>query len=150
MTEEQKQRVRSTFGKAERIPEILGLAFYRRLFELDPTLRPLFRHDIQEQSRKLMATLKMAVDSMEQPKEILAAIQSLGRRHIQYGVKEQHYDTVGTALVWALEQTLGSKFDTAAREAWLELYGWLAKVMKEAASAAEKGFDTSRFFARTP
>jgi hemoglobin-like flavoprotein len=150
MTEEQKQRVRSTFAKAERIPEILGLVFYRRLFELDPGLRPLFRHDIREQSKKLMATLKMAVDSMEQPKEILSAIQALGRRHIQYGVKEHHYETVGKALMRALEETLGPDFDAMARAAWLELYHWLAGVMKEAAAAATKSFDTGRFFAATP
>jgi len=38
MNDEQKHRVRSTFAKVERIPEIVGLVFYRRLFEVDPTL----------------------------------------------------------------------------------------------------------------
>lgn len=150
MTDEQKQRVRSTFTKAERIPEIVGLVFYQRLFELDPALRPLFRHDIQEQSRKLMSTLKMAVDGLEQPKEVQMALQALGRRHIQYGVKEEHYDTVGAALLWALEHTLGAEFDAPVRAAWLELYTWLADTMKEAARAAAKSFDTSRFLASAP
>ncbi len=147
MTEEQKQQVRRTFAKVERIPEIVGLVFYRRLFELNPALRHLFQHDIQEQSRKLVSTLKMAVDSLEQPREVTAALQALGRRHIQYGVKEEHYDTVGAALLWTLEYTLGPEFDPAVRESWLELYSWLANTMKEAASAAAKSFDTSRFVA---
>jgi len=145
MNDEQKHRVRSTFAKVERIPEIVGLVFYRRLFELDPTLRRLFRNNIQEQSRKLVSTLKMAVDCLEQPREVQAALQALGRRHIQYGVKEGHYVTVGAALLWTLEYTLSSEFDSSAQEAWLELYTWLANTMKEAASAAEKSFDTSRF-----
>lgn len=147
MTGDQKRIVRATFAKAERIPDVVGLVFYRRLFELDPTLRPLFRHDIQEQSRKLMSTLKMAVDSLDQPKEILGALQSLGRRHIQYGVKEEHYDTVGAALLWALEQSLGADFTAAAHTAWGELYNQIADVMKDAARAASQSFDTSRFFA---
>jgi hemoglobin-like flavoprotein len=150
MTEEQKRLVRGSFARAERIPEILGLVFYRRLFELDPALRPLFRHDIHEQSLKLMTTLKMAVVSLDQPKEILGALQALGRRHIQYGVKESHYETVGNALLWALEQTLGPQFDAGARAAWLELYTWLANIMKDAARESSKSFDTGRFFAPAP
>jgi hemoglobin-like flavoprotein len=150
MNDEQKQRVRTSFAKVERVPEIVGLVFYRRLFELDPGLRRLFRHDIQEQSLKLVSTLKMAIDSLEQPREVQAALQALGRRHIQYGVKEEHYDTVGAALVWTLECTLGPEFDAAVRASWLELYNWLAETMKEAARAAEKSFDTSRFLASAP
>ena len=150
MTEDKKRLVRATFARAERIPEVVGLVFYRRLFELDPALRPLFRHNIHEQSLKLMSTLKMAVESLEQTKEILGVLQSLGRRHIQYGVKEEHYDTVGTALLWALEQSLGDDFSPSAHTAWSELYSQIADIMKDAARAASQSFDTSRFFAPRP
>jgi hemoglobin-like flavoprotein len=145
MTEEQKQLVRSTFAEAERTSEIIGLIFYRRLFELDPKLRPLFHHNIEEQSKKLMATLKMAVEGLERPSGLTAAIQALGRRHVQYGVKEEHYDTVGQALLWALENALGEAFTAEARSAWFAVYTWLATTMKMAAAEAARSFDTTRF-----
>src|ERR1043166_1060172 len=104
LTEEQKKLVRDSFSRAEHMFEVVGLNFYQRLFELDPSVRSLFQHNIQEQSKKLMATLKMVVDGLEHSHELVSSIRSLGRRHIQYGVKEQHYDTVGQALLWALEK----------------------------------------------
>jgi hemoglobin-like flavoprotein len=147
LTEEQKKLVRASIGRAERMAEVVGLNFYQRLFQLDPTLRPLFQNNIQEQSKKLMATLKMVVDGLDYSQELVASIRSLGRRHVQYGVKEHHYDTVGEALLWALEKGLGPEFPPEARRAWLTVYTWLAATMKEAAAEAQSSFDTTRFTA---
>src|SRR5882724_9212664 len=145
LSEEQKKLVRTSITRAERMAEVVGLNFYKRLFELDPKLRPLFQHNIQEQSKKLMTTLKMVVDGLEYSHELVASIRALGRRHVQYGVKEQHYDTVGEALLWALEKTLGSDFSPQTRSAWGTVYSWMAATMKEAASEAQASFDTTRF-----
>jgi hemoglobin-like flavoprotein len=150
MTAEEKQLVRTTFSKAERIPDIVGLAFYQHLFTIDPDLRPLFRHDIHEQSKKLMATLKLAVDALDRPADLVPALQALGRRHLQYGVRDEHYDTVGVALLWTLEHALGTDFSPKARQAWSQVYAWVASTMREAALLAAAGFDTSRFTAPTP
>jgi hemoglobin-like flavoprotein len=117
------------------------------LFELDPKLRPLFQHNIQEQSKKLMATLRMVVDGLEHSNELVSSIRSLGRRHVQYGVKEQHYDTVGEALLWALEKALAPDFSIQTRIAWRTIYEWMAGTMKEAAAEVQASFDTSRFTA---
>jgi hemoglobin-like flavoprotein len=147
LTEEQKKLVRNSFKKAERMADVVGLIFYQRLFELDPKLRPLFQHSIQEQSKKLMATLKMVVDGLERSHELVASIRALGRRHVQYGVKEQHYETVGEALLWALEKALGTEFPPQARNAWHTVYDWIAATMKEAAAEVQATFDTTRFTA---
>jgi len=147
LTEDQKKLVRASITRAERMAEVVGLIFYKRLFELDPSLRRLFQNNIQEQSKKLMATLKMVVDGLEYSQELVASIRSLGRRHVQYGVKEHHYDTVGEALVWALEKGLGAEFPPEARNAWITVYTWLAATMKEAAAEAQSSFDTTRFMA---
>ena len=147
LTENQKELVRAAFRQVERIADVVGLIFYRRLFELDPNLRPLFQHNIQDQSRKLMTTLKMAVDGLEHPNELTFALRALGRRHVQYGVKNQYYDTVGEALLWSLQDALGADFTPEARSAWLTVYLWLAGTMKDAAAEVEASFDTRRFTA---
>jgi len=147
LTEQQKKLVRETFNRAERMADVVGLIFYKRLFELDPKLQPLFQHSIQEQSKKLMATLKMVVDGLDYSHELVSSIRSLGRRHVQYGVTEQHYDTVGEALLWALEKALGPEFTPEAHGAWLTIYNWLAATMKEAAAESQASFDTTRFTA---
>lgn len=58
-------------------------------------------------------------------------VTELGRRHKGYGVEDQHYDTVGAALLWTLEQGLGSAWSPAAAEAWGVTYGFLSSVMCE-------------------
>jgi hemoglobin-like flavoprotein len=102
MTPEQITLVQTSFGQVLPIADTAAALFYQRLFELDPELRPMFRGDMQEQGRKLMAMLKLAIDGLTRLDELVPAVQSLGRRHIGYGVRDQHYDTVAAALLWTL------------------------------------------------
>ena len=108
--------------------------FYTRLFQLDPSLRPMFAHsDMKEQRKKLMQMITVAVRGLERLNELVPAVEALGRRHVQYGVTDSHYDTVGAALLWTLEQGLGEAFTPETREAWTATYLTLARVMKGAA-----------------
>ncbi|MCB9497727.1 MAG: Globin domain protein, partial [Fibrobacteria bacterium] len=115
--------VESSFEKVKPIAAQAAELFYGRLFELDPSLKHLFKGDMTEQGRKLMATLAFAVAGLRQPETILKAVQELGRRHVGYGVQDAHYDTVGQALLWTLEQGLGADFTSEVRSAWAEVYG---------------------------
>jgi hemoglobin-like flavoprotein len=109
--------------------------FYQRLSDIDPKLRPLFKGDMAEQGRKLMAIIGTAVANLGQNDSILRAVKQLGERHSGYGVKTLDYDTVGEALLWTLEQGLADAFTPPVREAWTVCYGTLADIMKAAAVA---------------
>ena len=54
MTEKQKRMVQESFGKLEPVIEQAGEMFYNRLFEVDPSLRQLFKVSTKEQARRLM------------------------------------------------------------------------------------------------
>jgi class 3 adenylate cyclase/hemoglobin-like flavoprotein len=129
--------VQSSFEKVKPIADKAAELFYNRLFELDPSLRPLFKGDIKEQERKLMATLALAVEGLRQPDKIIGPVQKLGRRHVGYGVKAEYYNIVGEALLWTLAQGLGEEFTTPVRKAWEEAYTFLSEIMKEAAAELE-------------
>jgi hemoglobin-like flavoprotein len=133
MTPEQIQRVRSTFAKVAAIQDEAAALFYRRLFELDPSLRPLFKGDITAQGARLMAALAGVVGSLGQLERVLPALRELGRRHAAYGVRPEHYATVGEALIWTLEQGLGAAFTRETRRAWIDAYARLAWTMIAAA-----------------
>jgi hemoglobin-like flavoprotein len=135
MTEEQQALVRDSFASVAPDAEAVAAAFYARLFELDPGLRPLFKADMAAQVRKLMAMIGTAVANLGNLGEIIPAVQRLGERHQRYGVKDADYDTVGSALLWTLQQGLGEAFTPATREAWTTAYVTLAGVMKQAAAA---------------
>lgn len=134
MNPEQIRLVKSTWTMVTPMTQQAGELFYGRLFELDPSLEPMFKTERSEQVRKLMASLNTVVMSLERLETILPNIQALGRRHVDYGVKDEHYDTVGAALLWTLEQGLGDAFTPEVKDAWTTAYGALAGVMKEAAA----------------
>lgn len=98
----------------------------------------MFPDDISDQRDKLMKMLATAVNNLHRVEEIIPAVQDLGRRHVDYGVKDAHYDTVGSALLWTLEQGLKDDFTPDVKEAWTETYMTLAGVMKEAAAETPK------------
>ena len=133
------QLIRDSFAKIEPKATIAALIFYQRLFALDPSLRALFQNDIEDQGVKLMQALKYAVATLEQPRELRPVLEALGRRHAYYGVKECHYDIVGTALLHALEHLLGPAFTPEVKEAWLAIYTLVAETMKCAAAKAGEG-----------
>jgi hemoglobin-like flavoprotein len=125
----QKVLVQTSFAQVRPIAETAAALFYRRLFELDPTLRPLFKGDLKEQGRKLMDMLRMAVKGLDRPEALLPALAALGRRHAGYGVNKRDYETVGEALLWTLEQGLGPGFTPEIKEAWTTLYRLVADTM---------------------
>lgn len=135
MTPQQIQVIQATWTQVLPIADTAAGLFYGKLFELDPAVEPLFKGDMTEQGRKLMQTIGLVVNSLTRLEAILPTVQDLGRRHVAYGVEAKHYDTVGAALLWTLEQGLGEGFTPETKAAWTEAYGTLASVMKEAAGA---------------
>lgn len=135
MTPEQITLVKTTWAQVVPIKEKAAELFYGKLFELDPAVKPLFKADITEQGKKLMMAINTVVNSLERIDTMVPIIQDMGRRHAGYGVKAQHYDTVGAALLWTLGAGLGSGFTPEVKEAWTSAYTLLATVMKEAAEA---------------
>jgi len=137
----QEQLIRESFAKVEPRAAIAALMFYQRLFTLDPSLRQLFQHDIEQQGVKLMQALRFVVATLDNPRELQPVLESLGRRHFYYGVEERHYDTVGIALLDALEHLLGPDFTPEVKEAWLEIYTHIADTMKAAAANVRSMLD---------
>jgi hemoglobin-like flavoprotein len=133
MTPHQIQLVQQSWQQVLPIQAAAADLFYGRLFEIAPDTRPLFKRDIHAQGTMLMATLDAVVRSLHDLPSILPTAERLARRHVDYGVQPQHYDSVGTALIWTLEQGLGAALTPAARAAWVQAYGTLAGAMKAAA-----------------
>ncbi len=133
MTPEQAQIIKLTFAQVMRDRDKVGRMFYDRLFSIAPEVKPLFKGDIAEQSRKLMDTLALAVGMLRDMPTLVITLEGLARRHVGYGVKDEHYDKVGEALLWTLEKGLGDAFTAQVRDAWTALYVAVAKIMRDSA-----------------
>ncbi|HUL06659.1 MAG TPA: globin family protein [Candidatus Acidoferrum sp.] len=134
MTPQQIALVRASFAKVVPIKEQAAALFYDRLFAIDPSTRPLFRGDMKSQGAKLMAAIAAVVKALDRIETMLDDLRGLARRHDRYGVREEHYASVGAALLWTLEQGLGFDFTPEVRDAWATAYGLLSSVMIEATS----------------
>jgi hemoglobin-like flavoprotein len=134
MSPEQKTLVQESFVKVAPIADQAAALFYGRLFEMDPAIRPMFKTDLMEQGKKLMQVLATAVNGLDDLDALVPVVQELGRRHVAYGVRDTHYDSVGGALLWTLEQGLGDGFTPEVKEAWTRVYGIIATTMKTAAA----------------
>jgi hemoglobin-like flavoprotein len=134
MTPEHIRIVQSTWVKVLPIQDTAAQLFYERLFETDPSLRVLFRSDMRQQGAKLMQVIDAAVNGLSRLERIVSAIQELGRRHKDYGVKDHHYGAVGAALLWTLGKSLGAEFTPKVQDAWTTVYAVLAATMREAAA----------------
>jgi hemoglobin-like flavoprotein len=129
MTPKQVAQVQQSFAMVAPVADEAAALFYGRLFEIAPQLRPLFRGDMAEQGRKLMATLAVVVNGLTRLEAILPAASALARRHVDYGVRPDHYRPVGLALIWTLERSLGSQWTPDLAAAWTAAYTTLSDYM---------------------
>ncbi|MDH5571536.1 MAG: globin domain-containing protein [Gammaproteobacteria bacterium] len=131
MTPKQIELIQSSWNRISQDPDQAAELFYKKLFSLNPELKQLFKPDMKGQGRKLMAMLNTAVNNLHRLESILPIIQASGRRHIDYGVKNEDYDTVAEALLWTLGEGLGHDFTEEVKLAWVDVYNLLANTMKE-------------------
>lgn len=133
MTPRQVQLVQESWQQVLPVADDAAQLFYVRLFGLDPSLRAMFRGDMEEQGRKLMSMIDFAVKALTRLDSLLPGLRALGERHGRYGVRDEHYDTVAQALIWTLQKGLGESFTPEVKQAWVAAYRVLSTTMKEAA-----------------
>ena len=129
ITDAQVALVQASFGHVLPIADAAGLLFYERIFALAPGTRSLFGDDIALQASRTMAAVNTAVDGLGNIEQVAPFLVRLGARHVRYGVRPEHFDVVGDALLWTLEQGLGDLFTAEVRDAWAAAFTVIATAM---------------------
>ena len=139
MTTQQVLHVKSTWAMVASLDTVtVGGLFYNRLFEIAPEVRPMFRAPIPEQSKKLFTMIGYVIYKLDKLEDIIDEVAKLAERHVQYGVKAEHYNVVAEALLWTLEQGLGEHWTEDVKEAWVLCYTTLAGAMIAAGDKAQQ------------
>ena len=73
MSTETQDLVRQTWAKAAAAHIDMARLFYGRLFKIAPETRSLFKTDIQQQGRKLVATLAFVIDHLSDEDALASA-----------------------------------------------------------------------------
>jgi hemoglobin-like flavoprotein len=138
LSDQEKNLVAESFVQVSAIAETAAELFYKRLWEIAPQTKSLFKSsDMKEQGRKLMQTLAVAVGALNDLESLNPALQALGKRHIAYGVKTEDYQVVGEALLWTLEKGLGEAFTAETKEAWSAVYAALTALVLSAYESSQ-------------
>lgn len=139
MTTHQIDLIKSSWKLAVGDPIAVGGLFYGRLFKIAPEIEPLFSHaSITEQSVKLVSLLSYVISKLDKLDDIAMEVGKLAKRHVGYGVKEEHYTAVGLALIWTLRRALADDWNEELQEAWLLCYNTLSSAMIGASDYANQ------------
>jgi hemoglobin-like flavoprotein len=125
--------IRSGFSALERDRFAAARSFYAHLFAIAPETRALFVVDLERQGVKLMNTLAVVVDQVENWGLLRTSLDDLALRHTAYGVRPEHYALTGAALQATLRDCLGPKYTPQMASAWQRVYDEIQKVMIETA-----------------
>lgn len=134
MTLEQRQLLRNSLDLLSDQSGPFVLLFYGKLFELDPGARQLFHNDLAAQGKKVMDMLASVVESLDNGAPVRAKLLELGKRHSEFGVRQEQYEALTAAMLWSLAQALGPDFDPPTREAWRMALDAICSIMKTGAT----------------
>ncbi|MEO5685620.1 MAG: globin domain-containing protein [Chitinophagaceae bacterium] len=133
MTAQQTTLVQTTWKLFRNVnPQVIGDVFYSKLFTDVPAVKRLFRSPMPAQYKKLIDMISMIVGRLQEIEAVTDNIREMAKRHVDYGVKPEHYKAVGDALLWTLEQGLGPDWNPAVQDAWATCYQQLADTMMSA------------------
>lgn len=131
--------VKSTAPAIEKHGVAITTAMYKRLFE-NKEVEALFdraAQDSGEQPRRLANAILAYAKNIDKLEALTAAVERMVQRHVETGVKAEHYPFVAAALLPAIRDVLGA--DVATDEvlaAWGEAYWMLADILIAAEAQA--------------
>ncbi len=124
----QTKLIRESFERVS--AEELSDRFYSHLFSIQPAMRLVSPEHPFDQKRQLTEMLKSLIGYLDDAEQLRAVSESLGHRQALDGMREEHYQTFGTALIAALSETDSSGFTHETETAWREFYELTSNEMK--------------------
>lgn len=152
LTDSERQVLLDTWKLLEGNIARVGVITFLRLFETHPDVQGFFpslsgmtiddlRHSRQLQTHalKVMGFVQKVVARLQEPAKLYALVRQLGRSHVHYGAKQAYIDFVGPQFVYAIKPALEDQWTTEIEGAWLNLFGYVASIMKAAMTEVQQG-----------
>lgn len=134
-----KEIVKATAPAIEKHGVEITTAMYARLFR-NPEVAAMFDRAAQEsgeQPRRLAGAILAYAKNIDKLDNLGAAVQRMVARHVDTGVKPEHYPLVAEALLPAIREVLGAEVATdEVLAAWGEAYWMLADILIAAEAQA--------------
>lgn len=120
-------------GRLLNAPSAFATQFYANLFAMRPELEKLFVNGTGAQGAMLSHMLRSVVSSLEKRKHVPIGLQTLGRKHVGYGVELDHYGTFKAAMLKTISDVIGPGPTGDIEESWSQTLDVILALMKEGA-----------------
>jgi nitric oxide dioxygenase/hemoglobin len=131
--------VKATAPAIEKHGVAITTAMYKRLFQ-NKEVEALFdraAQDSGEQPRRLANAILAYARNIDKLEALTSAVERMVQRHVETGVKAEHYPYVAAALLPAIRDVLGAEIATdEVLAAWGEAYWMLADILIAAEAQA--------------
>jgi hemoglobin-like flavoprotein len=138
--------VKATAPAIEQHGVAITTAMYARLFQ-NPEIEAMFDRAAQqsgEQPRRLAGAILAYAKNIDKLQNLGSAVQRMVARHVETGVKPEHYPHVAAALLPAIREVLGEEVATdEVLAAWGEAYWMLADILIAAEAQAYEDADAA-------
>ena len=131
MSAETKAIVKSTAPALQQHGLAITTRMYERLF-IDPDVKAMFDQAAQEsgeQPRRLAGAILAYAQNIDKLEALTAPVMRMAARHVETGVKAEHYPLVANALLPAIRDVLGDAATDEVLGAWGEAYWALADIL---------------------
>jgi len=137
--------IRQSFQKVVPISDKVADQFYTFLFADYPAAKVMFKEvQMNGQKKALIKSLAYIVDHLEDGEKLSEYLRQMGKRHVDYGTKEEHYPLVGNTLIKTFAHFFGDEWTEELQNEWTTAYGVITGLMLEGAAWREPDADIIR------
>jgi hemoglobin-like flavoprotein len=123
LNHQQEALIQSSYSKLAAQADIAAQMFYRRLFEIDPSLRTVLGEDGRDLQQRFVQGISTVVAVLSFP----GVIETLRKRLAAANLEKWRYDAMSEALVYVIARVLDDEYTPAVEEAWMALYAVLVE-----------------------
>ncbi|MBK7707300.1 MAG: hypothetical protein IPJ30_16515 [Acidobacteria bacterium] len=129
MDNKQIKMIRFSFGKVSF--EAFADIFYTNYTSIQPSLRLVFPDDLGRRREQLRLMIGAGLGMLSDSVNAVPALEQSGRRYALNGVREEHYRTIGAALIDSLREV--NEPDDEAEAVWTSHFDAMSEIMKRGA-----------------
>lgn len=122
------RRIQESWARIRR-PDQFAQVFFDELLAHDPSLRPLFKANMEKQSERFAQMLGHLIKNLDKFESQRMVIQRLGRDHSEYGVRISNFEIFGVVLMNALKQHTELNLSQREQDSWADFYFVLCQEM---------------------
>jgi hemoglobin-like flavoprotein len=136
-TQDQINRLGSSFQIIEPRLDDVVFAFYTKLFDEAPSLRSMFPQDMGGQKKHMNSALKLVANNIDNLENLAEPLREMGARHIAYGAEEAQFPVVRDVMVASLAEVAGYTWTPQLSSDWGEALDAVAGYMIEGMRGAQ-------------